>query len=133
VELDNGPDLEYDSENVLAGLGSELDVSQSRDLGDYLHTLRNGTPDAITLLTYEDRMSQLDMESRGGCSLLADHTPPWPPSSLTLHPPLVSSGLSPTATPLINRITTRESLFLDFEDVERQVMAGDDIEPANME
>lgn len=111
MELDNGPDLEYDSENVLAGLGSELDVSQSRDLGDYLHTLRNGTPDAITLLTYEDRMSQLDMESRGGCSLLADHTPPWPPSSLTPPPtPCLFRSLPHRYTPHQQNNDTRESL-----------------------
>ena len=54
-------------QDVLAALGKELDVSKSRDLGDYLNTLRNGTPDAVTLLTHQDRMSQLDMESRGWC------------------------------------------------------------------
>ena len=37
------------------------------------------------------------------------------------------SGMTPTATPLITpRITTRESLFLDFEDVEKQIMAGEE-------
>ena len=52
---------------MLAALGKELDVSKSRDLGDYLTTLRNATPDPVTLLTHEDRMSQLDLESRGPC------------------------------------------------------------------
>jgi len=37
-----------------------------------------------------------------------------------------SAGISPTATPIIGKMTVRESLFLDFEDVERQVMAGDE-------
>ncbi|XP_063693263.1 uncharacterized protein LOC134825066 [Bolinopsis microptera] len=101
-DLNTPTNLEYESEDVLAALGKELDVSKSRDLGDYLNTLRHGTPDAVTLLTHQDRMSQLDMESR---------------------------GMTPTATPLITpRITTRESLFLDFEDVEKQIMAGEDVE-----
>ena len=52
---------------MLAALGRELSVSKSRDLGDYLTTLRNATPDPVTLLTHQDRMSQLDLESRGGC------------------------------------------------------------------
>lgn len=54
-------------QDVLAALGRELSVSKSRDLGDYLTTLRNATPDPVTLLTHQDRMSQLDLESRGGC------------------------------------------------------------------
>ena len=36
--------------------------------------LRKATPDPVTLLTHEDRMSQLDMESRG------ENT--WTPSRL---------------------------------------------------
>ncbi|KAL5246522.1 hypothetical protein ACHWQZ_G018671 [Mnemiopsis leidyi] len=101
-DLNSPSDLEYESEDVLAALGRELSVSKSRDLGDYLTTLRNATPDPVTLLTHQDRMSQLDLESR---------------------------GITPTATPLITpRITTRESLFLDFEDVEKQIMAGEDVD-----
>ena len=45
-----------------------------------------------------------------------------------LRKPRKFSGISPEVTALITpRITTRESLFLDFEDVEKQLMAGENV------
>eukprot|EP00116_Pleurobrachia_bachei_P004922 sb/3465184/ len=87
--------LEDESEKGLDDLCREMTsasiTATSRpDMADYLMTLRRATPDAVTLLTHNDRMTQLDLESR---------------------------GLESTTTPLITpRLTTRESLFEDFED-----------------
>ena len=39
----------------------------------------------------------------------------------TVTPP----GLSPTSTPILTKLTVRQSLFEDFEEMEKQCMAGE--------
>ena len=54
----------YFNKEALASLTLEHQAS-SLDLTEQLEEIREGTPNPLSLLTHDDRMTQLDMEARG--------------------------------------------------------------------